>query len=638
MREVVQSSRIADCCKSSMLLLLIVLISGCGGVTTNTGSAPPQGTVVLKGKMLGGQNPVTDAEIQLYATGSTGYGTGAKALLSPAVTTDSNGDFSVTSSEYTCPSSTAQTYLVATGGDPGLGSNNPSIALMAPLGECSQLSSISYVVVNEITTVASVWALAPFLGSDAQVGTSSTNVQGLANALANVNNLVNTTTGTSPGTSTPTGAVLPLAKIYTLADILASCINSTGSTACDTLFNAAEPPSGSPPTDTLGAALDIAQNPSNNVSTLFALAGPHPPFGPPLSAAPDDWTLALAFKGGGLDYPTSIAVDASGNVWAANYCGSNSPCSSVTELSPEGQPLSPSTGFTDTPDTLWENYGLAIDPYGNVWVTNQQTAGGGDGNVSEMSSSGQVGSAFSVGGIYFPVAVASDTTGNIWVANQGDSTVSKLSNNGSAISGNNGWGAGQLEGPSAVAIDANNFAWFANQSASSGSVTSISPNGSTVNMISSGGEQPSGIATDRIGISTDTSQGHVWIANYTSSSVSELQLNNSGTVTVVSNGYSGGGIKHPNGIAVDGSGNVWVANYGGNSLTELQGANGSIPGNPLSPTTGLGVDANLSLPFGIALDSSGNVWVSNFGSSAITQFLGAAMPVKTPLLGPPQVP
>jgi streptogramin lyase len=594
----------------------------------------------LNGQVLGSLSGVIGAEVQLYAAGSKGYGSNAIALLSPAVTTNNNGSFTISSANFVCPSNNSLTYLVATGGDPGVGSNNSAIALMTPLGACGSLNQIGPVEINEVTTVASVWALAPFIGSGsagAEIGTSSTNLQGLVNAFANVGNLVSMSSGASPGASAPTAAVIPAAKINSLANTLETCVASNGATACTGLFTSATPPGGTAPDNTLDAALNIARNPSNNVGALFALAGQQPPFEPSLSAAPNDWTLALTFSGGGLNYPTSIAIDASGNVWTANYCGSNSPCSSATELSPGGQPLSPSTGFTDSPDTLWENYGLAIDPSGNVWLTNQQTANGGDGSVSQMSNSGQVGSAFSGGGIFFPVAVAADTNGNIWVANQGDSTVSKLGNDGSAISGSSGWGAGQLSGPSAVAIDANNFAWFANQDASSGSVTSISSDGSAVNEIPSGGEHPSGVATDQIGVPTNSSKGHVWIANYSSSSVSELRLNNDGTVTVVSTGYSGGGVNRPNGIAVDGSGNVWVANYGGNNLTELQGANGASPGQPLSPA-GLGADANLREPYSIALDASGNVWVSNFGSSTITQILGAAMPVKTPLVGPPQVP
>jgi streptogramin lyase len=612
-------------------LLSSILITGCSsGRLMVQEPVPTPASATLKGKVLGGQFPVIGAEIQLYAAGSSGYGAAAKGLLSPQPITDSNGDFAITT--FDCPSSTAPTYLVATGGDPGLGSDNPSIALMTALGPCGQINSIPSVVVNEVTTVASVWALAPFLGREAQIGTSSTNAQGLANAFANVNNVVDITHGTSPGTSAPTGALLPVAKIYTLANILASCINSSGSTACDALFGAATPPSGSAPQNTIDAALDIAQNPFNNVAALFALPTPQAPFEPGLDTAPSDWTMSVTFNGGGLDFPASIAIDAAGKVWTVNYCGSNNPCASVTELSSAGTPLS-SKGFTN--GSLWESYGLAIDVHAGVWVTNQQT-NGGDGSLSELNASGEVVSTSDGGGIYYPVAVATDSDGSIWTANQGDSTVSKLLDSGSAVSvvsGSGGWGAGHLFGPAAVAIDANHYAWFANADASSGDVTSVSPNGATVRVVMSGGDGPTGIATDRVG------QGHVWIANYNTSSISELELTGNGDATVVSTTpYTGGGIEHPNGIAVDGSGNVWVTNWIGNTLSEFQGASGAHPGRALSPSSGFGADANLHRPYGIAIDSSGNIWVSNFGSDTVTQFLGAATPVGTPLAGPPQLP
>jgi len=94
---------------------------------------------------------------------------------------------------------------------------------------------------------------------------------------------------------------------------------------------------------------------------------------------------------------------------------------------------------------------------------------------------------------------------------------------------------------------------------------------------------------------------------------------------------------------VDGAGNVWVTNLGGNTVTELQGANGAVPGRAISSAGGFGHDAGLLEPYGVAIDASGNVWISNSGSledvpSTITQILGAATPVKTPLIGPPQLP
>ena len=43
-------------------------------------------------------------------------------------------------------------------------------------------------------------------------------------------------------------------------------------------------------------------------------------------------------------------------------------------------------------------------------------------------------------------------------------------------------------------------------------------------------------------------------------------------------------------------------------------------------------------PYGLAIDPSGNIWISNLGNNTLTQFVGVAAPVKTPLAGPPQLP
>ena len=613
-----------------------MLISGCSGSSSfhRVSSPTTPASVPLGGKILGGQQPVQGASVQLYAAGSAGYGKEAKALT-PAVYTDENGDFAITAS-YKCPSGGTETYLVATGGNPGTGSDNPAIALMAALGPCDALSSMPSIVINEVTTVASVWALAPFIGREAQVGTSAANAQGLLNAFANVNNLVDLSTGAAPGAAPPTGASIPVAKINSLANILAACVNSSGSRACNALFSAARPPGGPEPANTLDAALNIARNPSMHVAALWAIAAPLSPFQPELSSAPPDWMVAVSYVGGGLHTPGSIAVDATGNVWVANYF------SSVTELSNSGRPLSPADGFTG--GGLNESYGISVDTNGSVWVTNEVSPFGtnqGHGNLTVLNSSGQVISppaGYFGGGVYFPASIAADTDGSVWTANFGDSTASRLSAKGSSISGSGGFGVGRLDGPVAVAIDGSHDAWFANYSADSGSATRISANGSQVTTFDCCGEAPAGIATDSIGVTGKVSKGHIWTANFFSNTISELELKKDGTVETVSKGYSGGGLNHPNGISVDGAGNVWVGNFDGNTITELQGANSGRPGEAISSRRGFGVDAALLDPYGIAIDSSGNVWVSNQGSSTITQFVGAATPVKTPLAGPAELP
>jgi DNA-binding beta-propeller fold protein YncE len=43
-------------------------------------------------------------------------------------------------------------------------------------------------------------------------------------------------------------------------------------------------------------------------------------------------------------------------------------------------------------------------------------------------------------------------------------------------------------------------------------------------------------------------------------------------------------------------------------------------------------------PFAVAIDPSGNLWVTNFGGNSVTEFIGVAEPVKTPLIGVPKSP
>ena len=52
----------------------------------------------------------------------------------------------------------------------------------------------------------------------------------------------------------------------------------------------------------------------------------------------------------------------------------------------------------------------------------------------------------------------------------------------------------------------------------------------------------------------------------------------------------------------------------------------------------LGTDANLLEAYKIAVDASGNLWISNFGSNILTQFVGLAVPVRTPQIGLPAAP
>jgi hypothetical protein len=605
--------------------------AGCGGSGGSgstgssgggTGGAGTTGAgLSFGGKVMAGSQAVSGAAVQLYAAGTSGYGSVGTALLSGSVTTTSSGGFTVPAG-YSCSSSSTQVYLVARGGNPGLSGsvNNSSLAMMAALGSCGNITASTAVVVNEVTTVASVAALAAFYSSGGNVGTSSTNAAGLANAFGAANQLANMTTGASPGASLPAGLSIPSAKINSLADILYGCTGTGGGAPCNAVITEGTIPGGSAPGNTLDAIYNMLRNPAINVPATQLVVAP-PPFTP--TAATPDWTLAVTWSGGGMDLPTAMALDSSGNAWVASYF------SALTELPALG------TGgavqqIASASTALDESYGLTVDGSNNIWVANEESSSSinsGFGNVVKFSNTGQLlsgASGYTTGGVYFPQGLAADTTGNVWVVDYGDSLVTLLGSNGTAVNGGTGWGVGQLALPVTVAVDASHNAWVANQS--SNTVTQISPDGTKVTAISCC-NGASGVAIDQ--------GGNVWVANYFGNSISEV----SSAGAVLLNGQTGGGVDHPQGIAIDGAGKVWVGNLQKKTVSEFSGATSTMPGTPLSPAAGLGTDAQLGSPFAVAIDLSGNVWVSNSnGANTVTTFVGLATPVKTPLVGPAQLP
>ena len=574
----------------------------------------------FSGRVQAAGQPVIGASVQLYAAGTGGNGSAGTAKLTTALTTDANGVFTVPSG-YACNSTNTVLYLLAKGGKAGTtGTTNSALWLMVPLPPCGSITNTTAVMLNEMSTVASAAALAQFYSAGGNIGASSTNALGLGNAVLTEQTLANMGTGVSPGASVAANVSVNSAKLNSLADVFPSC--AVNISVCGGVFAAATA-GGSVPTNTVDAAFNIARNPGSNVAAVYTLAT-GTQFSPTLNTMPPDWTTAITVSGGGLNEPTQPAVDTYGNVWTANYNGV------LSEFTSTGAAVF-SSGITGS--GLHESYSMAIDAGDHAWVVNDETPGSpyNGGTVSEFTNAGvpiSSGIGYTGGNtkaIYFPEGIAADTSGDMWVANYGNSTYALLTQAGTLVTTNcnaNGCSGG-IEFPVAVAADSNHNGWFANQS--SNTVTKVSLDGTSVQSFACC-DGASGIAID--------SADNVWVANYFGDSIS--QLTNSGTV--VSSGYTAGGqIAHPQGIATDGAGDVWVANYRGGDLSELEGATAPSPGSALSPV-GYGTDADLSEPYGMALDASGNIWVSNFANNTVVEFVGLAVPVKTPLVGATQAP
>jgi len=275
--------------------IICAFLAGCGySGPTSTSTA-----VALSGSVHGGRQPVSGSSIQMYAAGTDGDGSVALPLLSSTVKTDANGNFTIPAA-YGCPSASSPVYIVASGGSPGTSaSNNPDLVLAAVLGACGKLSGSTPVSVNEVTTVGSVFPLAAYMTDAKHLGSASGDAA-FVTAVATVPEFINSVQGSTPGTATATSYFAEGAKLNSLANALADCVNSAGGSAgdgspCGQLFAAATDAGGSAPSDTLTAVLRIAENPKNNVANIYGLALANPPFEPALTTAPTDWALTLSY-------------------------------------------------------------------------------------------------------------------------------------------------------------------------------------------------------------------------------------------------------------------------------------------------------------------------------------------------------
>ena len=522
------------------LSLLALLLSGCAGtpvmISPSTGSVP--GTA-LQGRVLGGQNPIVGAHVYLLALNSSATSTyggpgipisssnQSSSILTSGdgldslgyyVTTVAGGVFNITG-DYTCPSSYAHPYLYASGGDAGAGAN-AAIVLTAPVSSCG--GSSEFVTINEVSTIVTAYAFAGFASDPTHVSSSNSTLAatGTENAAETITNIEDPMTGLAYATTPAGSGTVPQAEINSLANILASCVNSTGpgSTQCNTLFSNATN-NGVDAPDTATAALNIAHNPGANVATLFGLQAGNPPFQPtlPTLPTPNDFTIAIVYTGGGLDSPGGIAVDGSGNVWVPNRGNAT-----LSAFNPVGAVLSgsPYGSGSEVSDPI----GVAFDGSGDAWASDYA------GAISEYSPSSSMwlsgASGITGGDLYAPWGIAIDTANDVWVANSAGNSISEYSPS-SAKFLISGFTSGGLSAPYGVAIDVS---------------------------------------------------GNVWVANQGGNSISEF--NSSGS-PVSSTGYSGGGLDAPYSIAIDGSGNVWAPNFNGKSISEF-----SPPS--LSPPTACG--------------------------------------------------
>ncbi len=347
--------------------------------------------------------------------------------------------------------------------------------------------------------------------------------------------------------------------------------------------------------------------------------------------------------------PSGVALDGTGNIYVADFGNSTirkvTSAGVVTTLAGSGAGQTGSTDGAGGSARFNGPYSLAVDGAGNVYVAdaynNTIRVVTSDGMVTTLAGkSGQLGSADGTGSgaqFYYPSGVAVDGTGNVYVADSGNSTIRKVSSSGvvTTLAGTpgqagstDGTGAAALfNGPYGVTVDGAGNVYVADaynsairRLTSDGVVTTLAGMPGQVGSMDGTGSGaqfyfPYGVAVD--------SASNVFVADSGNSTI--RKVTSGGVVTTVAGGAGQFGsldvapvdarFNGPSGVAVDGLGNLYLADSYNNAIRKVTG-NGvvtTLAGGAAESGSadGMGGSAQFSHPSSVAADSFGNIYVSD---------------------------
>lgn len=227
------------------------------------------------------------------------------------------------------------------------------------------------------------------------------------------------------------------------------------------------------------------------------------------------------------------------------------------------------------------SYGVAVDTIGNIYIADSSNLRvrkvDSDGHITTFAGTGSVGSYgyYGDGGpstsakLSYPIGVAADSLGNVYIADYGDYVVRKVN--------------------------------------SAGVISTVVPPGILL--------QPTAVAADTM--------GNIYIADSGNNCI--RKVDSVGTLTTFAgtgvNGNTGDGglastatLNVPYGVAVDVWGSVYIADTGNHRIRKVSSGTittiaGTIAG--FSGDGGLASTATLNTPHGVSLDAMGNIYVTD---------------------------
>jgi trimeric autotransporter adhesin len=349
-----------------------------------------------------------------------------------------------------------------------------------------------------------------------------------------------------------------------------------------------------------------------------------------------------------LYQPTGVAVDSGGNIYIADTFNNRIRKVSngvITTIAGNGTGGFAGDNGPATSSELLQPKGVAVDSAGNVYLavtdrvrrvsngTISTVAGGG----SRLGDGGPAINAELVGSA-FPFGIAVDSSGNLFIAD-GNQRIRKVSNGvittvagGGDTIGDGGPAArAQLASPSGVVLDSTGTMYIADTNSqrirkvSNGVITTIAGNGSYGFNGDDGPATmaqlyfPSGVAVD--------SSGNLYFIDYNNFRIREVS---NGVITTVAGGgessadnvpATSANLTGPLGIAVDSGGNLYISDESTNRVRKVSnGVITTVAGNGtagFSGDNGPATSAQLNEPTGLAVDSARSLFIADSRNSRI---------------------
>ena len=214
-----------------------------------------------------------------------------------------------------------------------------------------------------------------------------------------------------------------------------------------------------------------------------------------------------------------------------------------------------------------------------------------------------------------PIFMDTDSVGNVYVADQGNSRIQKFKSDGTFITnlGTTGAGDGQFAEAIGVAVDSADNVYVVDTG--NHRIQKFSSSGVFLTKWGSFGTAD-GEFDGPGGIAVDSTNNHVYVTDLNHNRVQKFDSAGGFLKKWGGPGTLDGEFDSPSGLDVDSGGNVYVADYFNNRIQKFD-QNGAF----LAKWGNSGpIDGDFSFPADVAVDSADNVYVADSGNSRVQKF------------------